>query len=477
MAGYIENGLDGLMLNAYEKDELRRQGDLVIEGFRILGNNHWTTTRGPHDTIGCPHHPAEYLPDRLDCKKARTDSTGIFHPYCSQPGPTLKLILEIQLEIDESLNQIKDVFYNIPSSPQKSSSTRLDDRHLEDFKDFRTIGLQEQFKHLARRNQKLFSISRDLILHLKLSQGEPKFPTDLDSIREEMKDGTTDSIEATKRVIQWIEGSEFDLVQQGWIKSNMQLARQFLPIMKLSRLLLKKLSKRGMGGEEGIELYTELCSEELSSLSGFSCTLHVHLVGIVCILTSLNHPADHGDVARVITGMVEALEIKIESPLALISSHFVPMLTADINGFSVQNYYREWLMTWNTQLSLAISNFKDAIELYKTISHREQGPLGEKAEAKSLVWVNNRDFITSYFLISRLRLLYKKATTTDALSGDYLCATCNNLLFEHAFIIAGRVFPSFTRGAARRLIRQDPTQSSREVAGVVSTKTRSWQSF
>ncbi|KAH9453952.1 hypothetical protein Pst134EB_014053 [Puccinia striiformis f. sp. tritici] len=403
MAGYIENGLDGLMLNAYEKDELRRQGDLVIEGFRILGNNHWTTTRGPHDTIGCPHHPAEYLPDRLDCKKSAnrfhwnipsllrqqiTRHSESLDPFLlqSQPGPTLKLILEIQLEIDESLNQIKDVFYNIPSSPQKSSSTRLDDRHLEDFKDFRTIGLQEQFKHLARRNQKLFSISRDLILHLKLSQGEPKFPTDLDSIREEMKDGTTDSIEATKRVIQWIEGSEFDLVQQGWMsyifsidcnlanvlnftthssKSNMQLARQFLPIMKLSRLLLKKLSKRGMGGEEGIELYTELCSEELSSLSGFSCTLHVHLVGIVCILTSLNHPADHGDVARVITGMVEALEIKIESPLALISSHFVPMLTADINGFSVQNYYREWLMTWNTQLSLAISNFKDAIELYK----------------------------------------------------------------------------------------------------------------
>ncbi|KAI7955514.1 hypothetical protein MJO29_006913 [Puccinia striiformis f. sp. tritici] len=129
MAGYIENGLDGLMLNAYEKDELRRQGDLVIEGFRILGNNHWTTTRGPHDTIGCPHHPAEYLPDRLDCKKSAnrfhwnipsllrqqiTRHSESLDPFLlqSQPGPTLKLILEIQLEIDESLNQIKDVLQN-----------------------------------------------------------------------------------------------------------------------------------------------------------------------------------------------------------------------------------------------------------------------------------------------------------------------------------------------------------------------------
>ncbi|KAI9621957.1 hypothetical protein H4Q26_015394 [Puccinia striiformis f. sp. tritici PST-130] len=131
----------------------------------------------------------------------------------------------------------------------------------------------------------------------------------------------------------------------------------------------KEVVQRGMSREQGIGSDTELCTKQLYELSGFGCMLQSELRGISGYLITSTYPEDHEDLARKLVGLVESIEIVLESPLAVISSHVAPILTANCS-IPVQNYYREWLVSWSAQFDVAIGNFKDATELYKTISHR-----------------------------------------------------------------------------------------------------------
>ncbi|EHS64417.1 uncharacterized protein PGTG_22253 [Puccinia graminis f. sp. tritici CRL 75-36-700-3] len=295
MADTIDRGLDGLTLSVSEEDQLRRQGDLVIKSFRALGDDHLITNVRPDYPDNRPNHQVdpldhqtEYHPDPPDSKSSLdrfhwpnrfqlsqqiTSLSESLDPSLlrSQPGPTLELILEILSGIRESLDQIKAAFH------------------------VRKIGLEKRIQDLALRNQQLFSNSEDLILHLKLSSDEPKFPDEPHWIRARIIHCTADSSEATQRLIEWIEGSELDIVQHGWMSymrsidsalvvelerfklsdTQRELAEHILPILKLSRLLLKKLSKRGLSGEEGIGSYTELSSKQRTSLLEFGSKLHM----------------------------------------------------------------------------------------------------------------------------------------------------------------------------------------------------------
>ncbi|KAA1116665.1 hypothetical protein PGT21_021980 [Puccinia graminis f. sp. tritici] len=148
-------------------------------------------------------------------------------------------------------------------------------------------------------------------------------------------------------------------------KFEIELAEHILPILKLSRLLLKKLSKRGLSGEEGIESYTELSSKQLTSLLEFGSKLHISVTGIARTIRGLIPPVNYERVGRSLRSMAKPLNTKFEVPLAIISSCFVPMLATDVDGFSVQNYYREWMVTWSTQFGVAIGNFNDGLRLYE----------------------------------------------------------------------------------------------------------------
>ncbi|KAH9453956.1 hypothetical protein Pst134EA_013072 [Puccinia striiformis f. sp. tritici] len=420
MAGFIEKGLGGLTLNASENDQLRQQGDLVIKGFGVLAKNHSITRHCPDHPFPYQHRLRKYLPallhrnrssdrshwslqflrqkitrhrpdhpftsrhrvrqcppDPLDCtnnlnrfhwsapfllKEQITSLLELLDPFLlrSQPGPTLKLILKIQAEIDESLNQIKNLFLDFPPCPHIFSPSRVDDGHLQDYKEFRIAGLECQFKDLTRRNQHLFAIAGELIQHMRLStDDQPQHPNDLYLIKKDITECASDSIEDLAHVVKFTINTRIHSSE-----ATIQLAKKALPLFKLSRLLLKKLSKRGMSREQGIGSDTELCTKQLYELSGFGCMLQSELRGISGYLITSTYPEDHEDLARKLVGLVESIEIVLESPLAVISSHVAPILTANCS-IPVQNYYREWLVSWSAQFDVAIGNFKDATELYK----------------------------------------------------------------------------------------------------------------
>ncbi|POW20470.1 hypothetical protein PSHT_03540 [Puccinia striiformis] len=96
-----------------------------------------------------------------------TSLPHLLDPTCLQikSESTLEVISENQSELDTTLPQIKDALNNLrsKSDPLVESSEREDDGHLEDFKGFRMISLDNCFRGLLHATTSLFEQSQKLI--------------------------------------------------------------------------------------------------------------------------------------------------------------------------------------------------------------------------------------------------------------------------------------------------------------------------
>ncbi|KAI9599785.1 hypothetical protein KEM48_002779 [Puccinia striiformis f. sp. tritici PST-130] len=226
--------------------------------------------------------PGESAPlDRLDFKRGlvaqlkssllpelrqHTDTLAdLLKPDTSLKGPTpkLDLLLEIQAGLDQTLEKIYAAVGDLCPGGDTAYITGNNDQdeHLNELKSYRLHGLE-------------------LIHQLKLSTGTGTHEADVPSARECIVADVSDCHEVIDLVTNWIEGSEFDIVQAPWVHDKyrigemleifmllinrspelrylraplrplrepvIELARKFVPIIKLLRLIFEKLSERGM---------------------------------------------------------------------------------------------------------------------------------------------------------------------------------------------------------------------------------------
>ncbi|POV95378.1 hypothetical protein PSHT_15692 [Puccinia striiformis] len=145
-------------------------------------------------------------------------------------------------------------------------------------------------------------------------------------------------------------------------ESAIQLARSVVPIMKLSRLFFDKMSKQGMN-QKKLPLSTTMCSDQLITISELAQHIDSQ---ISTILESLGDADTYHepDISKKLTEAVQQIETHFDAGIILILLHFVPIIP-DTDGFPVQNYYKDWLATWNTQLSIAVNNHLEACKIFE----------------------------------------------------------------------------------------------------------------
>ncbi|KAI9616869.1 hypothetical protein H4Q26_010503 [Puccinia striiformis f. sp. tritici PST-130] len=98
-----------------------------------------------------------------------------------------------------------------------------------------------------------------------------------------------------------------------------------------------------------------MCSEQIESLAKSHGRVSDSLM---CILYLLDD-ADSAQGAVTQTEFIGfALHHKgiFEAPLLVVFLYLIPAIP-DTDGFPIQKYYKDWLITWKTQLTLAIENF------------------------------------------------------------------------------------------------------------------------
>ncbi|POW00369.1 hypothetical protein PSTT_13171 [Puccinia striiformis] len=137
----------------------------------------------------------------------------------------------------------------------------------------------------------------------------------------------------------------------------------------ISQQILKSILQqffRATNGQKTIpNIYShEFChSDQLNIVGELAENIASQSGGMVCDnLRDLSNKAEEGGDNEYLGRLVEDAE-KLEkyfgARLLLILIHFLPIIP-DSDGFDTQNYYKDWLFVWHSQLTLAINNFMQA---------------------------------------------------------------------------------------------------------------------
>ncbi|KAA1127108.1 hypothetical protein PGTUg99_022446 [Puccinia graminis f. sp. tritici] len=399
--------------NMSEEKKHWPQGDLVIERFQSLTNKY----QSPRNEDSSPRGRAmqeDSTIDHVNMKKDLltklrsnllpelgrqiTDLVSPLDPTClkEDPGLQLEIILAVQSELEGTLSQIQSAILTLCSEPLTSESIRNNDQHRKELKSFRATGLHYRItEELLPDVMYIFDESEELILQMKLSAKRDPQQPNIAYTRSQIIEYESFSLEGIRSSILWLEGSEFDLVQYHWPKETrgidkqleallnlingtahlkegsrmfgplsdpaVRLSKSLLPIIKLSRLFLDKLSNRGMNRKR-LPLHTEMRSDQLATLYELAGRVGCEISDVLRVLRTVDRPGDHF-VRPACTPITTALEGHFESALLLIPLYFLP-LVPDTDGFPIQTHFKAWFVTWYTQFSLAIQNFIDAAGLF-----------------------------------------------------------------------------------------------------------------
>ncbi|KAI7962003.1 hypothetical protein MJO28_000097 [Puccinia striiformis f. sp. tritici] len=252
----------------------------------------------------------------------------------------------------------------------------MSDPHREEFKWYRAENFWHQLgDFLPNDITTVCSHSSKLIQKLKLSTDLDKFNSNASVVwtRENLLEGKSYFMTSIDRVIEWLIGSDFDIVQVGWSKeipgldqllktiqamsdftvdstkhndqprnnlpsqTLIHLATLVIPIIKLCRFFFNKLSVKAMNRNR-LPMYTKMCSDDLRTIA---------LLAGWYLMTSLR-----------ITGFLQ--------------DDFLTLVDTYTKDFPIQNYYKAWFATWQAMFTMAGDNLLNAAQLASKLTNTTQ---------------------------------------------------------------------------------------------------------
>ncbi|KAH9456322.1 hypothetical protein Pst134EB_012526 [Puccinia striiformis f. sp. tritici] len=395
---------------------MQQQGDLVVKGFKSLISKY--DPNGDKNLYPRPvsktllisgvefkrelmNQLRSHLLPMLE-QQITSLSVLLHHSHLDkEPILTFQRILDIQTELDQTLNSIQSAIYTLCPEPEPYLSGRINDQHLKEFKCFRLDGIYYIIKaNVMDEVIVMFRRSSNLIHQLGFTTRYHASRTSLTTARRSVTKYTAASCTEINSTIRWLQGTELDLVQFDWpseirsiddpleqlsrltdptgrlnetnvepgnvelMKQVTALARSILPIAKLSRIFLNKVSRRGMN-DKRFPLFTGMRSDQLHSLSELAEEVPVDIEKFLPAMRDAGRV--HRSVTQAdLTGIAEDLHKRFESALFLISFYLVPLIQ-DVDDFPAQKYYKTWLATWYDQFSLAVQNLEDACKSFQWV--------------------------------------------------------------------------------------------------------------
>ncbi|KAI9610254.1 hypothetical protein KEM48_002615 [Puccinia striiformis f. sp. tritici PST-130] len=352
------------------KEDHRQQGDLVVEAFNSL----IAKCKAEDDDSSATRDGREkydgLVIDQIDLKKSLKPSDLLKNPHSK-----FDFISEIQSDLDRTLDQIFSARRVLCPLPIKLPSTRINDYHLKVFKSYRLYSLQYALTScFLDAIICVFYHFGDLIRQLKLTTQKHDCKADLASVREDIlcevgwRNEKREIGESVQELLSMISPAnpatkgEKQSERKPLSESATQLAKSVVPVMKLSRLFFDKMSRRGMN-QKKLPLYTTMSSHQLNTIDELAQNIEGRLTTILRGLGDAD-TYHEPDTSELLTEVVQEIEAHFDAGILLILLHFVPIIP-DTDGFPVQNYYKDWLATWNTQLSIAVNNHLEACKIFE----------------------------------------------------------------------------------------------------------------
>ncbi|KAH9442559.1 hypothetical protein Pst134EA_031920 [Puccinia striiformis f. sp. tritici] len=363
--------------------------DLVIEGFRRLN----------YDFDGAPDRPAssisDFSIDRIDIYKDDQNElkSGLLPllrqqilTFLSALDPSalyeesdahFEYILQIQSDLEDTLWDINSTVVGVRNLDLEDLSTN--DHHLEVIKVFVLFTLEDKLDYIIFRYFGGFF-------------GDSDEPVQLAELKAE-------TLAWIERLIEYVNRSDWDLVQLVWRDSPMEsinqllsrvqilinpigttanndehfisgarrepalrLAQSVISLMKLSRLLFDKLSTGYRVNRRSS--FTNMCSNQLELLSGLSVSVELKLAPLPHLVKLAIGPSE-AIVGPEVVQLVEGLLNRFQPSLLLIVSYVIPIIP-DTNGLSTHTYLTAWLTDWNNTLHVAANNVIKAAKSFES---------------------------------------------------------------------------------------------------------------
>ncbi|POW02870.1 hypothetical protein PSTT_11513 [Puccinia striiformis] len=383
-------------------------GDLVTYGLRRLRQKYDPTTNGQLDQTSAGElvsalsaSEVESQQDLLNELQSRllpalqyqiTVLSLSLDPSRIQkdPAKNLNIALKVQLELDYTLDQLRSAVATVCRGPAITTN-RSDDHHLKSLKSYRLHHLKTKLLSLYQRLCDTFVLASELIQQMGFTSELPKNLHQTDVLRRCLDEPVHIASACIKTSIDWLNASDLHIGQDSWepffsfmedplkdlisrlnpltdltdenqeptIKyvrePVIQLAKLAVPIIKLIRIFYNKLSEGGLNRER-LPRYTEMCSNQIESLSKSPDGLCIDIRDIVVLLdlANLNRA---GVLPMAFLDVTNRLKTRFESPMFLLLLYCIPLIP-DNDGLNIQNYYKDWCITWHNQLNLAIHNFE-----------------------------------------------------------------------------------------------------------------------
>ncbi|KAI7953180.1 hypothetical protein MJO29_008811 [Puccinia striiformis f. sp. tritici] len=385
------------------KQQDRDRGDLVISRFDSLAHK-WGPENNDKevrqislikDSILRLH--SSILPQLRD--QIRTLSEALDPEYLlKHPHSKMEFIMEVQSDLNRTLDQLVPATHIAFSKPRKLCTEQTNDYHLGECKSYRlgsaenylSIRLQSQFMEFCRSAGTL--INR-LNLSTKPNDGVPHVALVKENLLQ--KANASSALNSIDLAIHWFIRPELDLVQTSWgpdqcslnhelekllrinkppiifeligyqfdskprHESFLKLGKSALPLLKLTKLFFNKFSVQAMNGKK-LPHFTTMSSYQLFILHDLPGKIHFEVSQIT---EALGGAKVHGEMiySEQLKEALQLLETYFQAGSNLINLYCVSIIPDTLS----QNYYRDWLATWNTLFSIAISNLLEACRIFE----------------------------------------------------------------------------------------------------------------
>ncbi|KAI9606240.1 hypothetical protein KEM48_001949 [Puccinia striiformis f. sp. tritici PST-130] len=178
--------------------------------------------------------------------------------------------------------------------------------------------------------------------------------TEFDIIQDQWRDPVR-SMDGELRILMCMLDPREATYYQPLTEPEIQLGKSLVPVLKLSRVFLKKFYQ--IMGRSRFPLFTIMSSDQLDTFGGLADNIEGRLGGMIADdLRDLSNKAEEGGDSEYLDRLMKEaakLEKYSGAGLLLILIHFLPIIP-DSDG------YKDWLFVWQSQLTVAINNFIQA---------------------------------------------------------------------------------------------------------------------
>ncbi|KAA1085517.1 hypothetical protein PGT21_009792 [Puccinia graminis f. sp. tritici] len=312
-------------------------------------------------------------------------------------GAIFQSVLEIQVDFDRVLEKIIAAKHKI-CLPDPGSDPNHDN-YLNEFKHYRISILDKTLnKLLSRQLYSAFETAHRFYLTNCIPPSRRSDSPD-DYIRRRLTTDLAQSSNSIESTIQCMRGPEFYLIQVNWpiaipildkiledywqliaryhsgtesevsrLEPFIPMVQAIIPMVRLCRLLLIKVSKKISINQEFLPIFTHLPSRSLSILHNLPTKMARYLDGIFHQFKGIIDPYRPPDELNLL-GLIEDNSKIFTAALELLISHILPAISQDTNdSVACNDLNKIWLDTWHDLRLGVTDNLVQAFKLSANLS-------------------------------------------------------------------------------------------------------------